>query len=80
MTQDVTAELFKLKAHIEKSKTEAAKISGQIEQLCQQRASEFGCATDEEATAYIQELEGDVVRLEMEISEGVSTVKSELNW
>ena len=77
---DKTNELLKIKAHIEKSKTEAAKISGQIEQLCRQRSEEFGCSTDEEANTYIQELEQDVVRLETEISEGIETIKTELNW
>ena len=77
---DIGQELLKLKAHIDKSKVEAAKISGQIEQLEKQRAEEFGCATDEEASTYIKELEADVERLEAEISEGVKTIQEELNW
>jgi predicted nucleic acid-binding Zn-ribbon protein len=77
---DQSQELLKLKQHIDKSKTESARIEGQITQLEKQRAEEFGCATDEEATSYIQELESDVARLEKEIEEGVATVKGELNW
>ena len=77
---DQTQELLKLKQHIEKAKTETARIEGQISQLEKQRAEEFGCSTDEEANTYIQELESDVARLEKEIEEGVATVKGELGW
>ena len=77
---DQTSELLRIKAHIDKAKTETARIEGQISQLEKQRAEEFGCSTDEEATSYIQELESDVARLEKEIEEGVATVKGELNW
>ena len=80
MGQDIAAELLRIKSHIEKSKVEASRIEGQISQLCQQRSSEFGCATDEEAATYIQELELDVARLDKEIEDGVATVKEELGW
>jgi hypothetical protein len=77
---DQTQELLKIKAHIEKAKTEVAKLEGQVEQLCRQRSSEFGCATDAEANAYIKELEADVARLEKEIEEGVQAIQEELGW
>ncbi len=76
----IADDLLKLKTHIETSKTEAARIEGQITQLESQRASEFGCESDEMADAYILELEGDVSRLEKEIQSGVETVKEELGW
>jgi hypothetical protein len=77
---DQTQELLKLKKHIEESKSKADQIRGQIAQLEKQRAEEFGCATDGEATAYIRELEEDVAKLDREIEEGVATVKEELGW
>jgi hypothetical protein len=77
---DQTQELIKLKNHISESKSKADQIKGQITQLESQRSSEFGCSSDEEATAYIQELEADVARLSTEIDEGIRTVKEELNW
>ena len=80
MTKDTTAELVRLKQHIDKAKTEVARLEGQIQQLEKQRASEFGVSTDDEAEAYVKELEADVQRLEAEISEGLATIKDELNW
>lgn len=77
---DQTQELLKIKQHIDKAKTESARIEGQIAQLEKQRAEEFGCATDAEADAYIKELEADVQQLEAEIAEGVKTIKEELGW
>jgi hypothetical protein len=77
---DQTNKLLQIKAHVDKCKTEAARLGGQIEQLQKQRAEEFGCATDEEADIYIKELEADVSRLEVEIEEGIQTIREELNW
>ena len=77
---DPTQELLKLKKKIEDSKTEAARIEGQVSQLEKQRSEEFGCHTDEEANAYIEELELDVAKLEAEIVEGIATIKDELGW
>ena len=77
---DLAQELLRMKNHIETSKTEAARTEGQITQIEKQRAEEFGCATDEEADAYILELEEDVARLENEIQTGVGVVKGELGW
>ena len=77
---DQSQELLKLKQHIDNAKTESARIEGQITQLEKQRASEFGCATDEEAEAYIKELEVSATSLEKEIEAGVATVREELGW
>ena len=76
----IADDLLKLKEHIAKSKTEAARLEGQISQLESQRASEFGCADDDQAEAYIGELDADVAALEKAISEGVAVVKEELGW
>ena len=76
----IADDLLKLKTHIEKSRTEAARLEGQISQLEKQRAEEFGCADDDQAEAYIRELEASVSELEAEIQSGVAVVKEELNW
>ena len=80
MTKDLGQELLKMKNHIAKSKSEADQITGQIKQIEQQRSTELGCATDEEANEYIKELEIDVKQLEKELETGVETIKSELKW
>lgn len=80
MTKDLGQELLKMKNHISASKSEADQITGQIKQIEQQRSTELGCSTDEEADEYIKELEGDVKQLEKELSAGLETVKSELGW
>ena len=76
----IADDLLKLKTHIEKSRTEAARLEGQISQLEKQRAEEFGCSDDDQAEAYIRELDADVAALEKAISEGVAVVKEELGW
>ena len=80
MANDIGQELLKMKAHIATSKSEADQITGQLKQIEQQRATELGCATDEEANEYIKELELDVSRLEKELETGVETIQTELNW
>lgn len=76
----IADDLLKLKNHIETSKTDAARLEGQIAQIESQRASEFGCSDDAIADAYIKELEEDVARLEKEIEAGIQVVKGELGW
>jgi len=80
MTKDLGQELLKMKANIAKSKSEADQITGQIKQIETQRAQELGCSTDEEAEEYIKELEGDAIKLEKELNEGLETVRNELGW
>ena len=77
---DPSQDLLRLKEHIDNSKTEAARIEGQIAQLEQQRASEFAVTTDAQAETYIKELEADVARLEADLEAGVQSVKEQLNW
>ena len=80
MTNNIGQKLLQMKDHIEKSKTEAARIEGQITQLENQRATEFGCPTDAEAEEYIRELETDVETLEQELQDGIRQVETELGW
>ena len=80
MTNNIGQKLLQMKEHIEKSKTEANRIEGQIQQLENQRATEFGCPTDAEAEEYIRELEADVETLEQELQAGVQEVERELGW
>jgi hypothetical protein len=80
MSNNIGQKLLQMKEHIEKSKTEAARIEGQIQGLENQRAQEFGCPTDAEAEEYIRELESDVATLEQELQAGVQEVKKELGW
>jgi len=80
MTNNIGQKLLRMKEHIEKSKTEAARVEGQVQQLENQRAQEFGCPTDQEADEYIRELEADVMALEKELQTGVQDVEKELGW
>lgn len=80
MKQNTADNLLKLKQHIDQSKSDSARIEGQILQLENQRAQEFGCPTDVEAEEYIRELEGDVETLERELNEGVKVIQEELGW
>jgi predicted nucleic acid-binding Zn-ribbon protein len=80
MPNDTAQQLAKLKAHIDQSRQDAARIEGQIKQLESQRATEFGCPTDAEAEEYILELEGDVQALEKELAAGVEEIQRELGW
>lgn len=77
---DLAKELLDLKKKIDEANTEAARLEGQISQLEKQRAEEFGCATDADADAYIEELSADIARLEAELDEGLRTIKDELGW
>jgi len=80
MTNNNSQELLKLKNHIEKSKNEAMRLEGQLEQLLNQREQDFGVATDEEAEKYLEELVTQESELSQELSDGISTVKDELGW
>jgi len=80
MTNNNAQELLKLKNHIEKSKNEAMRLEGQLEQLLNQREQDFGVATDEEAEKYLEELATQESELSQELSDGISTVKDELGW
>jgi len=80
MTNNNSQELLKLKNHIEKSKNEAMRLEGQLEQLLNQREQDFGVATDEEAEKYLEELVTQESELSQELSEGVETIKTELGW
>lgn len=77
---DIAQELLRLKNHIEKAKTEKARVEGQIQQLETQRANDFGCSTDEEAEAYIAELQAQCAQLETDIQAGLESVKEGLGW
>lgn len=72
--------LTEMKKFIDDSKTEAARIDGKISQLENQRATELGCRTDEEAEEYIQELNQDISQLSQELHDGIKTMEEELNW
>lgn len=80
MTTNIGQKLLQMKEHIEKSKTEAARVEGQIQGLSNQRATEFGCPTDAEAEEYIRELETDVETMEQELQSGIQEVERELGW
>lgn len=80
MANNIGQKLLQMKEHIEKSKAEANRIEGQIQQLENQRATEFGCPTDAEAEEYILELEADVESMEQELQAGVQEIERELNW
>jgi len=80
MTNNIGQKLLQMKEYIEKSKIEATRIEGQIQQLESQRATEFGCPTDAEAEEYIRELETDVANLEQELQIGIKEVEMGLRW
>lgn len=79
-TTNLVEKLSLMKEYLDKAKLIYAQGEGQTKQIEQQRATELGCSTDEEAEEYIQELEGDVTRLEQELNVGVSTIEEELGW
>lgn len=72
--------LLRMKEHIEQSKTEAARIEGQIQALKNQRITELGVGTDAEAAEYILELKQDIAALEKELQSGIQTLERELGW
>ncbi len=77
---DLTEKLTLMKEYTNKAKIQMAQGQGQLQQLEQQRATEFGCPTDAEAEMYIKELEQDITRLETDLKSGVELVTEELGW
>lgn len=77
---EITQKLMGLKQAIENAKTEAARVEGQIQQLENQRTTDLGCSTDEEAEAYLIELKQNISQLQQELNEGIEALKDELGW
>lgn len=77
---DPVERLQLMKQWIDKAKIIQATGEGQVKQIENQRAQEFGCPTNELAADIIRELEEDVARLAGERDQGVVTLMEEMRW
>jgi hypothetical protein len=51
-----------------------------LEQIKKRIGTDFGCPTIEQAQAYVEELRQQSATFDVEISDGVKTLKEELGW
>ena len=77
---DPIKDLMKIKEHVDQARQQRTRLEGQLEQIHKRLQDEFGCASAAEAQRYVDELEGQIAALELELSEGVEAIRSELGW
>lgn len=83
MTNDLTAqtnEIMGIKKRINSIKEERSRVEGQLQTHRERLGSEFGVANEDEAAAYIQDIDAEEATLKQEINEDLTTIREELGW
>lgn len=80
MSNNITDKLLKMKEKIENSKTEKAKMEGQLEVLKKRLNEEFDCPTIKQAETKLKALSKEITELEGKIETGVSELEENYEW